>query len=187
MSEATAKILELRELIAQKEGKLSLRERLPSSTLSCGIPRAAITEIAGSAKIEWILQFLKENALLKVFWVEADFTLFPTGIHQRGLQPSRFVFAEGGDDVFKTLRGALRCQVFECVVAPNAFPEEKMLKALQLLSEKSNASVLLLNESLQASWPITTQFEVHRGPRGRGFEIELKKNKGTSEQAEGQA
>ncbi|MDR3608642.1 MAG: hypothetical protein P4M08_14865 [Oligoflexia bacterium] len=170
------KILELRELIARKEGKLS-RERLPSSTLSCGIPKAGITEIAGNFQVEWVISFFRENPALKVFWIERGFSLLPTALYQRGVNPDRFIFAEGGDELFPCIRKALRCQVFECVVAPSVFTEERVLKALQLLSEKADSSLLLLARELKSSWPISLQFEVNRGATPKSFEIMLKKNK----------
>lgn len=177
---AQVKILELRELIAQKEGRHT-RERYPSSTLSCGVPKGAITEITGTAKDEWVVNFLIENPSVKVFWAETKFSLNPVALHQMGLSPSRLIFGDCGDDIFSSVRMALRSQAFECVVSPNVYLEEKMLKALQLLAEKSNASVLLLTEELKSAWPISLQFKVDRGFKGRGFSIELKKNKGTQD------
>ncbi|RYZ63991.1 MAG: hypothetical protein EOP09_16695, partial [Proteobacteria bacterium] len=113
----SAAILELRDLIAQKEGRHA-RERLPSRSLTVGIPRGAIVELSGTAKIEWVLEFLKDNPSLKVFWAESQFTLLPTAIHQRGVDPSRILFADCGEDLFPAIRMALRSQVFECMIAP---------------------------------------------------------------------
>ncbi|MBC7385142.1 MAG: hypothetical protein H7301_03140 [Cryobacterium sp.] len=177
MAAEPAKILELREMITQKEGRHT-HERFASSTLSCGVPRGALTEVSGSAKTEWLIQFLRENPSLKVFWAEVRFSLLPTALHQRGVDASRLLFAECGDELFSAVRMALRCQVFQCIVSPSIYREEKMLKALQLLAEKSNATVFLLTEELQSAWPIKLQFGVKRGILGKGFEIELKKNKG---------
>lgn len=170
------KIPILKDLIAQQERQVS-RDRFPASTISCGVLRGALTEISGTAKLEWVIQFLKENPTLKVFWLERDFSLFPPALYQRGLDPSRFIFAECKDEVFITLRKALRCQVFECIITPSVFKEEKILKALQLLAERANASVFLLSEELQSSWPISMQFEVHRSIYPNELEIRLHKNK----------
>jgi hypothetical protein len=173
-----AQLLQLKEMIALKEGRLH-RERLPSSTLSCGLPKAAITEITGTAKIEWVIQFLKENPTLKVFWVETKFSLYPPALYLRGLNTNRFVFAECGAELFLSLRKALRCQVFECVISPSVFSELKKLKALQLLTEKANCSLILLAERASCAWPIQVQFDVHRDQIG--LQVFIKKNKGGQE------
>jgi hypothetical protein len=177
---SSEKLHYLKELIAQKEGRI-FRERIPSSSLSCGVPQGAIVEISGHAKVEWLISFFKENPSLKIFWMESHFTLFPPALHQRGICLDHFVFAEVGDDLFPNIRKALRCQVFECIVSPSEYSNEKLLKALQLLTERANAIVFLLADRLQSSWPITLQFEVNRCPFTQNFLVEIKKNKGKNQ------
>ena len=176
MSQQKLKITELRQIIAEKEGRV-LRGFLPSSTLASGIPKGAISEIAGTARIEWVAQFLSENPRLNVFWAEKVFSLFPTAFYQRGISLNRFIFAECGDELFASVRKALRSQVFQCVVSPLKFPDEKFLKALQLLTERSNCSLLLLSERIEPRWPICLQVRVNQTAGESAFEIDIYKNK----------
>ena len=173
------KITHLKGLIAEKEGRMS-RDRLPSSSLVCGVPRGALVEVAGHARVEWVVSFLKENPTLKILWIENSFTLFPPALHQRGVDLDHFVFAEVGPDLFSCVRKALRSQVFECIISPSRYSEERIMKALQLLAEKANSTVILLSEDLQSSWPISLQFEVSSCRSSKNFLIHLKKNKGHS-------
>lgn len=163
-------------MIAQKETKLS-EERFVSSSLWCGIPKGAITEIIGTAKIEWILSFLRENPDIKVLWIEEKFLLNPPSIYQRGIDLNRFLFVECGPELYETVRKALQFQVFGCIILPSAFSDLRILKAVQLLSERSHSSVILLADKLQSSWPISVQFEVHWSNGWNNFNIKIHKNK----------
>jgi hypothetical protein len=171
--------------IIEKTQKVT-RERLPSSTYENGIPRSAITEICGSAKVEWLVHFFSDNPSLKILWVEQNFTLLPTSFLQLGLNPNRVIYVEAKKDPVKLLRKALKFQIFDCIVAPSVFEEERVLKALQLLSEKANAATLLLGETPRKAWPIALQLEIHRKANKTGnkfgksaFDIRIVKEKGS--------
>jgi hypothetical protein len=181
----------LREKINALSGTHS-RDVYPSSRLSLGVPQGALIELAGPQKLEWLCEFFKENSSLNVFWAEPTFTLLPTALQQRGVNLDHFLFAETGacsngqadEALFKPIRKALRGQVFECIVAPSLFEEEKTLKALQLLSEKANATMFLLSPSSShssprsAPWPISVQLKISRGPSTENpFAIEILKYK----------
>lgn len=171
-----ATLHELKAFIAQKENHL-LRQGYSCSSLPFLIPQGALVEIAGTSKVEWLISFLGENPSLKTFWTEPEFSLLPTALYQRGLNMDQMLFVEAGSQVFSVVRKVLRSQVFPCVVTPSIFQDEKTLKALQLLAEKSNATVFLLAQALSSAWPISLQFEVHRSLSHPGFEIFLKRNK----------
>ncbi len=186
--ESRTSITDLRSLLEQKQVKAGLekhqpahllRYRLSSSSLSCGIPMGAITEISGSAKLEWLMQFLLEHQELRVFWIEQQFLLNPQALLQRGLTPDRFIFAECFQDLFACCRKALQSQMFQCIVAPHVFDDPSSLKALQLFSEKFNVMLVLLAEhSSRQAWPLTLQFAVNRLGASEGLAIDLQKNKG---------
>lgn len=171
---------ELRQLIAEKEGRI-LRGLWPSSSLACGVPKSAISEISGTAKIEWLAQFFRENPTLIVFWAEEKYNLLPTAFSQRGISLNRFIFADCGKELFVTLRKALRSHVFNCVVAPNQFEEERPLKALQLLTERCHSSLILLTEEIKPKWPVCLQVEIDHAPSAAAddahFLIRIVKNK----------
>lgn len=127
-----------------------------------GLPLGSLIEVTGSAKVEWIVQFLKENEKLKIFWIEDKLTVLPTAIEQRGVSLERFVFVESGIDVFKPLRQALKSKVFGCAVVPRFTAEEKTLKVLQLLAEESKACVFLLAKTHATAWPLSIQLTVEK-------------------------
>lgn len=168
---------DLREKIGAIQGHLK-RGTLSHSAFAAGIPQGALVELVGHQKLEWLCLFFKENPELKVFWAEPQFTLLPTALQQRGVNLDHFLFAETGDQLFKPVRLALRAQVFECIVVPSLFEEEKTLKALQLLSEKANSTVFLLGQEPQSSWPISVQLKISRGPSVENpFSVEVLKYK----------
>jgi hypothetical protein len=152
------------ELIAivERTQKTLSRERLPSSSYAAGLPRAALTELTGTAKVEWLIGFFNENPTLKILWLEENFTLLPTSLLQLGVSPNRIVYVEAKKELVKHLRKALKCQVFDCLVAPSIFEEERVLKALQLLSERANAATILLAKEHRKAWPISVQLEIDR-------------------------
>jgi hypothetical protein len=168
------RIENLREKIGQIQNRQG-REILSTTSLPAGVPRGALIELAGPAKIEWLLAFFKEHEEFRIFWIEEKFTLLPTAVQQRGVSLERMVFAEApADEYFKTVRKALRSQAFEFIVVPSVFSEERFLKALQLLAERANACVFLLATRFHAAWPISVQLRVSR----TGVSVQKHKNSG---------
>jgi hypothetical protein len=152
------------------------------SLFSLGVPQGALVELTGHQKLEWLCEFFKENSSLNVFWAEPHFTLLPTALQQRGVNLDRFLFAETGDELFKPVRKALRAQVFECLVVPSLFEEEKALKALQLMSEKANSTLFLLSSNTESEasipWPISVRLKISRGSSSENpFTVEVLKFK----------
>src|SRR5689334_19570108 len=101
-------LIELREKLGHSEGKVECREFLKCQTIPGGVPRGVICEITGTARTEWVLSILHENPEVVTFWVEDKLSIFPTAIHQRGINLSQILMAEAADRVFQTLRKALR-------------------------------------------------------------------------------
>ena len=125
-----------------------------------GIPAGSLVELSGSAKLEWLVHFFKENPTLKIFWIEDKMTLLPTAIEQREVSLERFVFVESDKDFLKPLRQALKSKAFACVVAPRFTQDEKTLKVLQLLAEESLATVFLLTKKPIIAWPLSIQLSI---------------------------
>lgn len=138
------------------------RERLPSSSYENGIPRSSITELSGTAKVEWLLHFFRDNPQLKILWAEEHFNLLPSSFLQHGIDPNRVLYVEAKENLIKVLRKSLKFQIFDCIVAPSVFHEERTLKALQLLSEKANTATILLADKHHSAWPISLQLEINR-------------------------
>lgn len=158
----------------------STPERLASSLLPEGIPRGSLVELTGHARVEWCLAFLREHPELKVCWIEERFTLLPTAIQQRGCNLEHFLFVEAGPELFKPLRKSIRSQVFDVLVAPSVFEDDRALKALQLLTEKANTALFLLAAKPATAWQISVQLECQHGENGVKTKILKYKTRGES-------
>ena len=166
----------LKEKIGAIEGDKEV-EYFRVSSLARGIPRGAIIELTGTAKTEWLAHFLSENQEAKVFWIEEKPTLLPTGLIQRGVVDERLCIAHAPENLFKAVRVVLRSQIFSCLVLPSIFEEEIELKALQLLTEKANASTFLMAQEHSSFWPIAVQLKIEHGYGDSQFEITVNKYK----------
>ncbi|MGZ3691940.1 MAG: hypothetical protein ACXVAX_10580 [Pseudobdellovibrio sp.] len=152
------------------------RESFSAPEVGDGLPKGAITELIGPKKFEWISSLLKQHPEIKVFWAEPVQKVLPTALRQRGVDLERITFATLGDDLFVPLRKVIQSGVYEIVIAPNIFKELKMIRAFQLLTEKSNVSLILTAQNkLSDAWPISLQLDV-RGSN-QNFEIEVVKQK----------
>lgn len=140
------------------------REFLPAPELPGGLPRGVMIELVGTMKTEWLLQFLKLHPELRIFWAEREQRILPTAIHQRGVDLSRITFGTFGKDLVIPLRRVVQSQVYQVVIAPNVFPEIRVLKAFQLFCEKANALFFLMAEQPSSAWPISMQLEIKEGP-----------------------
>ncbi len=172
---------ELIEMVEKTAQKIC-RERLPSTSYENGIPRSALTELCGAAKVEWLVHFFRDNPTLKILWVEENFNLLPSSFLQMGINPNRIVYVEAKKDLIKLLRKALRFQIFDCIVSPSVFTDERTLKVLQLLSEKANTATILLANETKKSWPIALQLEINRKAshtQNTAFDIRIIKEKGS--------
>lgn len=137
------------------------RESWSAPGLPDGVPKGAVVEILGSQKFEWVIEFLKQNPELKIFWAEKTQSVLPTALSQRGLDLGRVSFGVLGDDCFVSLRKIIQSQVYEVILAPNLFKELKMFRAFQLLTEKSNNTLFLAGgKSPCTAWPIALQLEI---------------------------
>ncbi|MCB0343015.1 MAG: hypothetical protein H6626_11300 [Pseudobdellovibrionaceae bacterium] len=156
-----ASLNELRELIGAQTFQ---RAWWPHSSLRSGIPQGAITQVAGAGKTEFVVRFLAENPQLRAAWVEKEFSIYPCGIIQRHVQLQRILFVEAGtvaQTIWSVLQ-ILRSQLFQVVVADVPTPELKVLRRLQLASEKAGAALIMLDERLANAWPIQLQVSAYR-------------------------
>ena len=98
-------------------------------------------------------------------------------LHQRGVDLNSIFFATLGDDILSALRKVIQSQLYEVVLAPTAFHEIKILKALQLFTEKSNCTLFLLGDKTPSqAWPISMQLEIHKKDQTR-FHVEVLKKR----------
>lgn len=177
---------EVKERLRAMEGGLSAEatESFRSHSIPGGITRGVLCEVTGSARTEWMIDFLKENSEekshnksnqdrckqdkgLSALWVEEQLTLLPTALEQRGVALSRVLFVEAGGDVFRAVRKGLKSSLFSVVVLPGesiqvarSGEEIKFFKALQLLCRESGATVFFLSKEPRTAWAIQLQLKV---------------------------
>jgi hypothetical protein len=149
----------------------SARDYFTFSRLRPGVPKGAVTQIAGEAglgKTRAVLQLLAEQPHARVGWVEDRFTAYPRAFSQLKVDLQRVLFVESGekleDFLWSTLQ-LLQSRVFEIVVAYTQLELDQVaLRRLQLASEQSHAATILLSEQLtsKGAWPISLQIHTHR-------------------------
>ena len=179
----TTRLEKLRSISGVLKNLPPAREALFWEKADALVPRGALTEISGpigSGKTEAVLNFLAEHqqSLGRVAWIEDRFTAYPTGFLQQGVDLSRLLFIEGGNESVWAAHQVLRSQVFGAVVL---FVRESTLSAseprielrrLQLSAEQSNACVFLLTHQPRpqgASWPLALQLQAD--PQSRRLKI----------------
>lgn len=152
------------------------RESWAAPNLSDGVPKGAIVEILGPKKFEWFIAFVKQHPEIKTFWIEKEQQVLPTALQQRGLSLKQVTFGVLGVDPFVSIRKIIQSQVYQIVIAPNSFKELKMMRAFQLLTEKSNNTLFLVGQkTASTAWPIALQLEIS-GTK-KEFKIEILKQK----------
>lgn len=140
------------------------------------IPKGAVVEILGNKKYEWFIQFLIHNPEIKTFWAEKEQQVLPTALQQRGLNLDQITFGIFGEDSYLSLRKVIQSQVFDVIISPNLFKELKVLRAFQLMTEKSNNTLFLVGQKAPSTaWPISLQLEISQ--KGQGIEVEILKQR----------
>ena len=164
MSASLQLIQELREKIGQAHD-LGKKEFFRSSLLPLGIPRGSLVEVCGAQRTEWLVAFLLENPTLHCFWFEREQTVFPTGLHQRGVDLAKVTFGIVPEP-FRAMREVLRKQLHEVVIAPHLFTEERVLRSLQLAAKDANAAVFLTDKTPKPAWALSVQLEAFHDESG---------------------
>ncbi|HAR43952.1 MAG TPA: hypothetical protein DCS07_15170 [Bdellovibrionales bacterium] len=153
------------------------------------LPVGAVTELAGplgSGKTEWLLRYLAGKPKLRVAWLEpgsgSGYSSFPTAFPEYGVSLERVLFVDCGRQLLWAAHQILKSQTYEVIVLRGDIGNQSLLdemdfRRLQLLAEKSQLSVILLNEkpTQKGAWPIATQLEVARPavtPDLLDFEVE---------------
>ena len=153
------------------------REAWPAPSLNEGVPKGCVVELLGAKKYEWFISFLKTNPELSCFWCEREQQVLPTALVQRGVNLENMHFAILGENDFLSLRKIIQSQVFQAVITTQNFKDLKSLRALQLLTEKSNTTLFLANHREPSeAWPIALQMEIKSGS-GSDFTIDVLRRK----------
>ncbi len=133
-----------------------------------GLPKGALVEISGPAgggKTEMVLRFLAENPQARVAWIEDEMTIYPGAFPQHRVSLERVLFVESSfKQAIWTSYQILRSHIFGVVVLKVESITEMELRRLQLLAEKYQTTVILVNdEALKGGvWPISVRLRVTR-------------------------
>lgn len=126
-----------------------------SSSIQSHIPCGTLVEIVGPARTQLMVDILAERhaaAEALTLWVESDFSVYPIGLQQNGVNLSRLLFVECEKESSWVLGQALQAQIFPILIAANFNFHEKELRRFQLMSERARATTFLLSEKRQQSW-----------------------------------
>ena len=127
------------------------------------LPRGAITEVVGSGKTEFMVEFLQKNSSLRAVWIEQELTINPVAIAQRGVNIERILFVQAEKDFVWGIEESVRSGIFPIVLATNVYPEEKPLRRLQLNAEKAKCALVFLNDFPSGMWPISLSLKINQG------------------------
>jgi hypothetical protein len=123
-----------------------------------GIPRSAVVEISGTAKISFLCRFLSEHLDLEVLWLRDRFLDYPPALEQMGAQLKRITFVQTENFQFESIRLATRSKTTPFIIAPAIFDEDR-LKKLKFMVEESRSVLFLLSYSLSSTYAITAQIQ----------------------------
>jgi hypothetical protein len=126
-------------------------EAHPFQAVGIELPQGALVEVTGRFRHEFVAQFLAEQKKPSL-WLEEEIQIFPVALQQRGVDLTKTVFVETGEHHQWVLQQSLRSQVFRFVIAENFQLHEKEMRKLQLLAERSGATVINLAAEYRPSW-----------------------------------
>jgi hypothetical protein len=175
----SARLAHLRAQVGALDGSLS-PEVHTAPDLPVGLPKGAVVELLGPARYEYAAKLLAEKQTLSV-WVQKDLSFFPTALLQRGVSLERSVFVEGGQNINWVLKQVLQAQIFPFVIGEDLQLPEKDLRRLQLLAERSGATLLHLCSDYRPSWVpmLSVHLEHLMHPDGSvGFRSQILRKRG---------
>lgn len=162
----SARLETLKAQVGALDGSFKI-ETYKHQALDVGIPKGAVVELLGPARYEFIANFLAEQNR-PCLWVQKEFNFFPTALLQRGIDLGQSVFVEAGDDVAWVLKQALQAQVFPFIIGEDFSLQEKELRKMQLLAERSGSSFLHLCSDYRPSWVPMLSLNIEQRLRADG-------------------
>lgn len=163
----------------------SAPESFRFSQLESGLPKGAVVEVSGQAgggKTEVVLKFLAENPDARVAWVEDELTVYPCAFPQNRVGLERVLFVESpAAETLWTAHQILRSQVFGILILRTTRALDEMaLRRLQLAAEKTQSTIILLNEesARRGTWPIAVQLKAHRSIEEKAIVLDVLKYRG---------
>lgn len=130
---------------------------------------------SGSGKTRWLLRELGRAPQARIAWIENGVTAYPCAFAEHGVSVQRVLFVDcpSREKVLWSARQILKSQAFGVVVFGDVKPgllDEMDLRRLQLMAEKSKATIVLLSEqpTRQGAWPISVQLEIARSREAEG-------------------
>ncbi len=133
---------------------------------SVALPKGAITQISGHGKTEFVVQWIAEHSDLRVAWIEDGISIFPYGFLQRRVSLHRVLFIEAESHFNWVVLEILRSQTFPVVVVYVENLELKVLRRIQLASEKCDITTLWLSKEPRGFFPISLQLQIVKSDSG---------------------
>ncbi|MBY0471428.1 hypothetical protein K2X30_09695 [bacterium] len=146
-----------------------LPEKLHSQLLA--LPKGALVEWSGapgSGKTTALLSVLSQNPQLRAAWLEEEPEIYPAAFANHGIDLDRILFVESSlENLLWSGHAILKSGLFQILVLnlkSSLSLSEMDLRRLQLASEKSQATTVLLTETLRdfGNWAIRLQVQVSR-------------------------
>ena len=137
------------------------KEALSRAPFSSMIPKAAITEVTGFGKTEWLVNLMKEHPQASMAWLESELSAYPLGFFQRNISLQHILFVEAGAHLSWACMQVLKAQLFKIVVVCHSEFDLLSLKRFQLLCEKSDCALIWLSPKPHSLWPIRKHIHAH--------------------------
>lgn len=135
------------------------------------VPKGSLIEVVGEARFEWMIQFFSEPLDLKVAWVEPEWTLFPPAVLQRGVDITRWLLLEAGEQSLWVVEELLASHFFSVIVVDDLKVSYAFWRRLQLACKKSGVSLFVLSAEAQTnrmgSFLMETFWMSHGGVKGQ--------------------
>lgn len=170
--ELESNLEKLKKITGQIPGLISASqieaEQLVCSQLPGAVTRSSITELSGPSgcgKSEVALKFISENTNVRVAWLENEMTAYPRAFPLHGVPLDRVLFCSAGEELAWTAQQILKSGLFPIVViSPQVVLTPTDLRRIQLATEQSRSTVILLSEKPTAAgaWTIRSQFQIVR-------------------------
>lgn len=126
--------------------QVPLRSSWSFSEQNLLVPQGSVVEVFGNARFEFAIQFVSEQPDLNVAWVEPECTLFPPAVAQRGVDITRWLLVEAGEQALWAVEELLHSHFFSVILAPDLRLSLPLWRRLQLECERAGSTLFILSE-----------------------------------------
>jgi hypothetical protein len=129
-----------------------------------GIPQGVLTQVTGSLKTQFVVDFLKEQNRLQILWIESDFCIYPYALWQQEVELGNVFFVKTKKYADQICKEVMDSQVFDIVVLSELTISSSLLIRLHNSIHKSFQVVFLLSSKAISHYTIKLSLFVdHEG------------------------